>query len=352
MKTRHSPEQATNLYLRQLDSHGVLRYLLSMSSTPNNKTPSPDGTLSPQTGHTDIRLVGWWQHMPRGLHPYLYLARFDRPIGWWLLLLPSWWIIPVGAADLAAMFIMMGLFLIGAVTMRAAGCVINDIWDRRIDLRVERTRGRPLAAGTISLFQALLFLALLCVTGLLVLLQLPQTAVLVGITSLPLVIIYPLAKRVTWWPQFVLGLTFSWGVPLGWAAATDGWPTVAIWLIYAGSVAWVFGYDTIYAVQDMADDREAGVKSSALGLGAHLQQGIRISYCLAILLISAGLHFHMGPGLWMAGAALMAIHLLRQATLADPDAPATALTLFKSNRNAGLILVLFILSDRLVGWPF
>ena len=227
-----------------------------------------------------------------------------------------------------------------------AGCVVNDMWDRRIDLRVERTRGRPLAAGTVSLLQALLFLAILCLIGLGILMQLPQTAIMVGIASLPLIIIYPLAKRVTWWPQAVLGLTFSWGIPLGWAAVTDQWPTPEIWLIYAGSVAWVFGYDTIYAVQDMADDRIAGVKSSALGLGDRLNLGVRIAFCVAILLISAGIQAHQGPGVWMLGVVLMALHLLRQARMINPDDPQGALTLFKSNRNAGLILTLFLIVDR------
>mgnify|MGYP001165477867 CR=1 FL=1 len=161
--------------------------------------------------------------------------------------------------------------------------------------------------------------------------------------------IYPFMKRVTWWPQAVLGLTFSWGVPLGWAAVTDQWPTPEIWLIYAGSVAWVFGYDTIYAVQDMADDRITGVKSSALSLGSRLNLGVLIAFCVAILLISAGIQAHQGPGVWMLGVVLMAIHLLRQARMINPDDPKGALTLFKSNRNAGLILTLFLIVDRLLG---
>ncbi len=301
------------------------------------------------TVHTDIQLTGWWQKLPRVLHPYLFLARLDRPIGWWLLLLPAWWIIPLAAENNLQMSKMMVLFLLGAMTMRGAGCVVNDMWDRRIDLNVERTSGRPIAAGTVSLLQALLFLAILCLIGLGILMQLPQTAIIVGIASLPLIIIYPLAKRVTWWPQAVLGLTFSWGVPLSWAAVTNQWPTPEIWLIYAGSVAWVFGYDTIYAVQDMADDRIAGVKSSALGLGGRLNLGVLIAFCVAILLISAGIQAYQGPGVWMLGVVLMAIHLLHQARMINPDDPQGALTLFKSNRNAGLILTLFLIIDRLVG---
>ena len=302
-----------------------------------------------RAGHTDIQLIGWWQKLPLALHPYLFLARFDRPIGWWLLLLPAWWIIPLAAETTLHMVQMMTLFLLGAMTMRGAGCVVNDMWDRRIDLRVERTSGRPLASGTVSLLQALLFLALLCLIGLGTLVQLPKTAIMVGVASLPLIIIYPLAKRVTWWPQAILGLTFSWGVPLSWAAVTDQWPTPEIWLIYAGSVAWVFGYDTIYAVQDLADDRVVGVKSSALGLGDRLNLGVQVAFCLAIVLISAGIQAHQGPGLWMLGVVFMAIHLLRQARMASLDDPQGALALFKSNRNAGLILTLFLIIDRLFG---
>lgn len=295
-------------------------------------------SATPNKQQTDIRLIGWWQHLPRALHPYLYLARFDRPIGWWLLLLPAWWIIPLAASSIRQMLWLMLLFLIGAMVMRAAGCVVNDMWDRRIDLRVERTSIRPLAAGTVSMFQALLFIGLLSGIGLFVLLQLPVDAVLVGIASLPLIVIYPLAKRFTWWPQFVLGLTFSWGVPLGWAATIGGWPTPAIWLIYAGTVCWVFGYDTIYAVQDMADDPIAGVKSSALGLGRHLRTGTAIAYGLAVAGIGSGLYMVAGGGLWVPALALMAVHLAWQISRLRAGDPEGAKRLFKSNRDAGLIL--------------
>ncbi|MEC7495923.1 MAG: UbiA family prenyltransferase, partial [Pseudomonadota bacterium] len=213
-----------------------------MSITPDN---SPKQAGSPDRQHTDIDLSGWWRHLPSGCHPYILVARLDRPIGWWLLLLPGWWVIPVAAPGIGAGFFLMALFLVGAVAMRAAGCVVNDLWDRRLDSQVERTAGRPLAAGTIGIFEALLFLGLLCAIGLTVLVQLPFFAILTGIAALPLVVLYPLAKRVTWWPQAVLGLTFSWGVPLGWAAASGSPPPVALALVYAGSVAWVFGYDTI-----------------------------------------------------------------------------------------------------------
>lgn len=294
---------------------------------------------------TDIRLIGWWQHLPRALHPYLYLARFDRPIGWWLLLLPAWWIIPLAASTVEQMAWLMLLFMVGAIVMRAAGCVVNDMWDRRIDLRVERTAIRPLAAGTVSMFQALLFVGLLSVIGLIILLLLPVDALIVGIASLPLIIIYPLAKRFTWWPQFVLGLTFSWGVPLGWAATAGGWPSPEIWLIYAGAVCWVFGYDTIYAVQDMADDPIAGVKSSALGLGRYLHRGTAIAYCLAIVGIGGGLYMASGFGFWAPALAGMAVHLAWQIRQIRVDDPARAKRLFQSNRDAGLLLTAGLVID-------
>ena len=306
-----------------------------MSITPDN---SPKQAGSPDRQHTDIDLSGWWRHLPSGCHPYILVARLDRPIGWWLLLLPGWWVIPVAAPGIGAGFFLMALFLAGAVAMRAAGCVVNDLWDRRLDSQVERTAGRPLAAGTIGIFEALLFLGLLCAIGLTVLVQLPFFAILTGIAALPLVILYPLAKRVTWWPQAVLGLTFSWGVPLGWAAASGSPPPAALALVYAGSVAWVFGYDTIYAIQDMADDREVGVKSSALGLARHLRAGVATAYALAVAGLGLGFWLLLGTGIWVAALVAMALHLAWQSYRLDAGDPAMALRLFKSNRDAGLIL--------------
>ena len=302
--------------------------------------------------HTDITTIGWWRFLPGWTHDYLLLARIDRPIGWWLLLLPGWWIIAATAQSFSRMIWVMGLFLVGAVTMRAAGCVINDMWDRKLDRRVERTAGRPLAAGTVSLLQAWCFVALLCAIGLAVLLQLPATAILTGIAALPLVILYPLAKRVTWWPQAVLGLTFSWGVPLGWTATTQALPASGEWLpaslIYAGSVAWVFGYDTIYAVQDMADDRAVSVKSSALGLGRYLRLGVATAYLLAAILIGTGLWQLLGQGPWLAGGLAATLHLAWQVRQIDAADPAGALRLFRSNRDAGLLLTAGLMISGLI----
>ena len=306
-----------------------------MSRSPDNR---PDKAGLPDRHHTDIDLSGLLRHLPGFCHPYILVARLDRPIGWWLLLLPGWWVIPVAAPDIGVTWYLMALFLVGAISMRAAGCVVNDMWDRRLDRQVERTAGRPLAAGTISMFKALLFLTGLCLIGLAVLVQLPLLAILTGIAALPLIVLYPLAKRITWWPQAVLGLTFSWGIPLGWTAASGSSPPAALAFIYAGSVAWVFGYDTIYAVQDMADDRKVGVRSSALGLGRHLRAGVASAYALAIAGIGCGLWLLLGNGIWLAALAAMAIHLAWQAVRLDAGDPAMALRLFKSNRDAGLIL--------------
>ena len=286
------------------------------------------GTPSP---HTDIQSRGWWHWLPASCHPFIYLARLDRPIGWWLLLLPGWWSIALGAPSLGAMVWIMMLFLVGAIATRAAGCIINDMWDRRLDQRVARTSARPLAAGTISMLQAGLFLLMLGLIGLFILFQLPILAIYVGLAAAPLVVLYPLAKRVTWFPQFVLGLTFSWGVFLGWVAVTGTLPDQSIMLVYAGCAALVFGYYTIYAIQDMQDDRIVGVKSSALALAHNIKAGVASAYCLTIGLIAAGLlEFDHQPvvAAWF-GLAGMAVHLGYQIWRLQSDDAVLALALFK-----------------------
>ena len=302
--------------------------------------------------HTDIKAHGWWHWLPAAWHPFIYLARLDRPIGWWLLLLPGWWSISLGAPSLGIMLRMMVLFLIGAIVTRAAGCIINDMWDRRLDQQIARTSARPLAAGTISMTQAALFLLALGLISLFVLIQLPRLAIYVGLAATPLVVLYPLAKRVTWFPQFVLGLTFSWGVLLGWAAVAESLPPSSITLIYLGSVFWVFGYDTIYAIQDMEDDRTVGIKSSALAFNSRIKLGTATAYLIAIGLLSVGLfmrgHEESQPVImgWV-GLAAMAIHLGIQIYKIRIDDAKLALNLFKSNRNAGLLLVTGLALDRL-----
>ncbi|MBU8539069.1 4-hydroxybenzoate octaprenyltransferase [Falsiroseomonas tokyonensis] len=298
------------------------------------------------TGWTDIRATGWVARLPPGWRPYALLGRFDRPIGAWLLLLPGFWAFAMAAPGWAEGLRLALLFTIGAFAMRAAGCVVNDLWDRDLDRQVERTRGRPLAAGMVTPFQALVFLAALCLVGLLVLVQLPPAAITVGLGSLLLIALYPLAKRVTDWPQAVLGLVFSWAAPTGYAAATGGlgWPALLLW---AAGFFWILGYDTIYAHQDREDDAKVGIRSTALRLGAGTARFLTFCYAamLALLVAAgllAGLHWLFLPAL-LPAAALLA----RQVLTLDIDDPERCLMLFRSNREVGFAIALAFLAGRL-----
>jgi 4-hydroxybenzoate polyprenyltransferase len=286
--------------------------------------------------------TGNWvdRYAPAALRPYLRLARADRPIGSWLLLLPCWWsaaLAAVAAAALGPNPWHLLLFAVGTVAMRGAGCTWNDIVDREIDARVERTRSRPLPSGQVSLRAAVAFLGLQALVGLAVLLQFNRFAIATGIASLAIVAIYPFMKRITWWPQIVLGLAFSWGALMGWAAAFGrlDWQAVAL---YAGSIAWVIGYDTIYAHQDREDDALAGLKSTALLFGDRTKPMLAAFFALAVVLIGiAG--FGAGAGVLFAlGLAAFAAHLGWQVRRLDIGDPALCLRLFQSNRDAGLIL--------------
>ncbi len=302
---------------------------------------------------SDINLDGIWQKCPKSWHGFIMVARLDRPIGWWLLILPGWWIISAFGNTLWQISYMMVLFVIGGVVMRGAGCVINDLWDRNIDKKIARTALRPLASGTMSVFQAVLFLGALCVIGLAVLIQLPFLAWGVGIASAPLIILYPLAKRVTYFPQFVLGLTFSWAVPTAYAALYPNLssfpPLEAILLIYLGTVAWVFGYDTIYAIQDLEDDAKTGVKSSALGLGKSVKLGVAGAYFIAVGCWGYGFWLGLGGGVWMVGILAAGWHLIWQISQIKLTSPQTARRLFISNRDVGLILTAGFLGHHLLG---
>ena len=289
----------------------------------------------------DIALDGFWRYCPRILHPYVVLGRFDRPIGWWLLLLPSWWAILLAGdatgAEARVVICLMVLFWLGAVVMRGAGCVVNDFWDRDIDLKVERTRNRPLASGVVSVRQAGVFLFLLTLIGLGVLVQLPLVAVAVGVMSIPLIIVYPLAKRVIALPQIVLSLTFSWGALLGWSALGVA-PSAEAWLLYFASAFWVFGYDTIYAIQDIKEDRRIGIGSSALALGRYARLVVSFCYVAMVgLLVVLGVSLSFGF-VWYLGVGLVAIHLAWQVRRCDIGDPISAGRLFRSNRDLGLIL--------------
>ncbi|WP_024514126.1 4-hydroxybenzoate octaprenyltransferase [Bradyrhizobium sp. Tv2a-2] len=289
-------------------------------------------------------------HAPLWLRPYLRLSRLDRPIGSWLLLLPCWWSAALAAGvarDLSQLPLMIPLFLLGAFAMRGAGCTWNDITDRDLDAKVERTRSRPIPAGQVSVKRALVFLLLQVLVGLAVLLQFNRFAVLTGIASLLVVAIYPFMKRITYWPQVVLGLAFSWGALMGFAEVLQRIDATAL-LLYAGSISWVIGYDTIYAHQDAEDDALIGVKSTARLFGARTHQALVIFYGLAVVLIAAALL--RGGVHWPAwlGLAAFAMHLAWQINRLRISDPVLCLRLFKSNRDAGLLLFAGLLVDALM----
>jgi 4-hydroxybenzoate polyprenyltransferase len=284
---------------------------------------------------------------PLATRPYLRLARFDRPIGSWLLLLPCWWstaLANVAAKDPVPNVWHFVLFFIGAFAMRGAGCTWNDIVDRDIDARVERTRSRPIPSGQVGVPQAAAFLIALALVGLLVLVQFNTFAILTGIASLAIVAVYPFMKRITYWPQIVLGLAFSWGALMGWAArfGTLDWAAL---MLYLGSISWVIGYDTIYAHQDREDDALIGVKSTALLFGDRTKPMLCVFFALAVILLGvAGIL--AGAGVAFAlGLAAFALHLAWQVKRLDIGDPDLCLAIFKSNRDAGLVLVAALVID-------
>src|SRR3974390_814827 len=288
---------------------------------------------------------------PPGSRPYLRLARLDRPIGSWLLLLPCWWSAALAAAvapDLSRLPLVIALFFVGAFAMRGAGCTWNDITDRDLDAMVERTRSRPLPAGQVSVPQAFGFLFGQELIGLAVLLQFNRFAVATGIASLAIVAVYPFMKRITWWPQVVLGLAFSWGALMGFAVILGRIDAVAL-ALYAGSIAWVIGYDTIYAHQDAEDDALIGVKSTARLFGQRTHQALVAFYALAVALI--GFAIWLAGGGWPAwiGLVAFAAHLAWQIARLKIDDPALCLRVFKSNRDAGLLLFAGLLVNAWMG---
>jgi 4-hydroxybenzoate polyprenyltransferase len=295
--------------------------------------------------HTDIVATGWVARLPRAWLPYLLLARVDRPIGTWLLFLPGLWGILLVRTSVPETIRLVILFAIGSLVMRAAGCVVNDLWDRDIDRKVVRTAGRPLASGALRPRHALAFLAVLLLCGLAILLQLSRLSQGLGVASLLLVALYPLAKRVTWWPQLVMGFTFGFGAPLGYAAAA-GRLDAAGAALYAAAILWDLGFDTIYAHQDREDDALVGVRSTARLFGEHTRSFLAGCYAasVAVLALSGWL---AGLGAWFYPVlALPAALLARQVLVLDIDDPAGCLRLFRSNREVGLAIGLAILA----GW--
>ena len=299
------------------------------------------GSVADSTGNWVDTLAPVW------LRPYLRLSRLDRPIGSWLLLLPCWWssaLAAVAAHARAPSLVHLILFFIGAFAMRGAGCTWNDIVDRDLDASVERTRSRPIPSGQVSVIQAALFLVLQALIGLAVLITFNGFAIALGIASLAIIAVYPFMKRITYWPQIVLGLAFSWGALMGWAAAFGrlDWPAV---LLYAGSISWVIGYDTIYAHQDREDDALIGIKSTALLFGPRTKPMLVLFYAVAVILIGAA-GYLAGAG-WPFGLGLAAFgaHLGWQIVRLDTADPDNCLAVFKSDRDAGLILFAGLLLD-------
>jgi 4-hydroxybenzoate polyprenyltransferase len=289
-------------------------------------------------------------HAPQWSRPYLRLSRLDRPIGSWLLVIPCWWSAALAArvaGDIHQLPLDIVLFFFGAFAMRGAGCTWNDITDRDLDARVERTRSRPIPAGQVSVSGAMVFLFAQALVGLAVLLQFNRFAVGTGIASLIIVAIYPFMKRITSWPQIVLGLAFSWGALMGFAVTLTRIDLTAL-ALYAGSIAWVIGYDTIYAHQDAEDDALIGIKSTALLFGERTQQALIVFYGLAVVLIGAALQL-AGARLpaWI-GLAAFAAHLVWQIRSLKIGDPALCLRLFQSNRDAGLLLFAGLLIDALM----
>ncbi|MDQ1158442.1 4-hydroxybenzoate polyprenyltransferase [Sphingomonas sp. SORGH_AS 950] len=280
-------------------------------------------------------LVG---RLPPRLRGLALLARFDRPIGWWLLFWPGVWAIAL-AGGLPDRWPLILWFLLGSIAMRGAGCVFNDIVDRDLDAQVARTRARPIPSGLVSVKLAAIWLVALCLIGLVVLVQLRPLAALVALASLAPVAAYPFMKRITWWPQAWLGMVFSWAALVGWAEVA-GALSAPLWLLYAGSIAWVIGYDTIYALQDREDDALIGVRSSALRMGAYVKPGVGAFYAVALLCWAGAIWLVRPDVLAVAALAPVALHLGWQVATLTPDDGAGALYRFRSNRFAGLLMAL------------
>jgi 4-hydroxybenzoate polyprenyltransferase len=289
----------------------------------------------------DSERTGLIGALPRAMRPYASLMRVDRPIGTWLLYWPCAW--SVALAGVRGHWMLFAWLLLGAFVMRSAGCVYNDIVDKDLDVRVERTKLRPLASGRVSVRSAWTLVIGLSLVGLVVLLQLGRVAQALALLSLAPVAAYPFMKRITWWPQAWLGLVFSWGALVGWPAVTGEFelPALILWL---GSIFWVIGYDTLYAIQDIEDDALVGVKSSARALGDRARLGVGICYALALAGWSAAI-WSVRPD-WLALLALLpaAIHLASQVARANPNDGPGALALFRSNRFTGLLLFLGFLA--------
>jgi 4-hydroxybenzoate polyprenyltransferase len=287
-------------------------------------------TIVPDSEHRG--LVARLPQLPRDL---ALLARFDRPIGWWLLFWPC--VFAVWLAGAGPQFALLGWLLLGSIAMRGAGCVYNDIVDADLDKQIARTALRPVASGRVAKKAAWAWLVALCLIGLVVLLQLRLEAQLVALGSLALVAAYPFMKRITWWPQAWLGMVFTWGALVGWTELRwDNWDALAA--LYAGCIAWVIGYDTIYALQDREDDAMVGIRSSALAMGSRVKAGIAGFYALAIGLWALAFWLYRADPLALAALLPVAGHLVWQVETLDADDPMNPLARFRSNRWAGALM--------------
>ncbi len=297
---------------------------------------------------TDIPRESWIDRLaPSNTRPYLRLARADRPIGTWLLVLPCWWSVALATPAWPDVK-MFALFAIGALVMRGAGCAVNDIVDRDFDARVARTATRPIPSGEVSVFKAFVFLGLLLGLGLMVLMQFNAFAMTLGVSSLVLIVLYPFMKRFTYWPQLFLGFTFNWGALLGWAAMTGNLAPPAI-ALYGAGIFWTLGYDTIYAHQDKEDDIMIGVKSTALKFGASTELWLFGFYAAAIGLFGfAGFLTGLGWPFYLV-LAVGAGHLVWQIKSVDITDPKSCLSRFKSNRDFGFIVLAGIIAAQTVG---
>jgi 4-hydroxybenzoate polyprenyltransferase len=289
----------------------------------------------------DAKRGSFVEALPAVLMPFAQMMRLDRPIGWWLLLLPCWWgmlLAQLANGDRTPDLWKGALFLLGAIVMRAAGCIVNDLADRDIDAKVERTRNRPLASGQVSVNAVLVVLAALLAIGLLILLQFNRLTIVTGIASLLIVAIYPLMKRVTYYPQFILGLAFNWGALVGWTAIRGAieWPAL---ILYLGGISWTMAYDTIYAHQDKEDDAVVGVKSTALKFGDTSIYWLAGFFALALILIDFSLWQLKAPWPAHAGVIAAALQALWQLKRFDGNDSARCLKLFRSNRIFGLLVV-------------
>jgi len=324
----------------------------------NKDDPITDVQSQTRQGRVQDAPSGHWvyQLLPRGLWPYAQLARWDRPIGWQLLLWPCWWSAVLSLAvaaqseislsSLGPLLWHMVLFLVGAIAMRGAGCTYNDLVDRDIDNAVARTRSRPLPSGQVTGKQAVIFMLLQCLAGLVVLIQFNRFTIILGMASLAIVALYPFMKRITDWPQLFLGLAFNWGALLGWTAATGSlaWPPV---LLYIGAIFWTIGYDTIYAHQDKEDDAIIGVRSTARLFDKQTKPALLVFYSLMLLCTTAALVLACLPLIALSGVVFAGVHMFYQIKVLDIHNPDACLWLFKSNTVIGLLLFLGILLGNL-----